>query len=1371
MLGTIQYDLTWQNFEKLHSDKRTSFENLCRSLFRRKFCTEDAILHSDPNHPGIEVVPVLSKNGQHLISFQAKYFENYIDYKQIKKSVDEIIQHYSDNSLLNVVYLYCNKDITEESSSYKKIKDSLKEAKIDIVLVTGQTILDQAAEYPTILSCYFGLDSLNEDWFKENLDVSLADLGRRYNSLFNINTEALKYLSIFLREDDAIKLINEKKKNLLCQLKDCKWRCDRKYIKEINSLIDIVKNIVDITSFNFNDSQNWKDYFKNSSQIILKNLQTELEKVYDEFKSCQKSDIDSNKLRDEINLLEKLINLPNYLSFQSKEIECINSKIIFITGEMGTGKSQLLATSAKRIMDNGQPVLLLLGQIYTSNENIEIQIMNGLIGLDQKQSFESLLAALSEKASLIKKDAVIFIDAINETRYREVWKNGINRLISKIERYENIRLVISLRTGFEELTLSEKVNFDIKSGKFAHIIHRGFINSSPQGIYDFLSYNGIPFSPEFYLKTEMTNPLFLTWFCQTYSEEENDLIDIIEKLLAQADKEASNEAGLYESVGMLKDLLNYICDIDKENIITKANLLNLPVWSMYGVTNKIAYLNAIERAGIITSYIRNKQENFYIGYNLLKDYLVANNIITHEKDKEKVREYCITKLLKINSDGIVENYGNESIFGMLSSLYAKKYNEECLDIVDLINDSWEKDILINEYLKTFAWRNTSAKYEYFLKLINKYSLKREKIGAVFIENATKEKSELNALWLSKFLNRCELNKRDYFWTIFINELNENDRIISLAYFIENGNKFNNLSKNKIFLLLVLFAWMLSSSNRILRDRISKSMIEILKNYFSLCQKLLENFKKVDDPYIIQRLYGIIFGAVMKRTEEYKEEFYELTKWVYNEIFDKEVVYPDILLRDYARLIVERFLYEYNDKALEFDILKIKPPYKSIPIPHVEEVDYSDKNFYLPGIRQLLYSMKFDISVKGLGLYGDFGRYTFQSAVSYFQNVDIKNIYYYALNFIFYELGYFKGYCFKYDDEIRESYDRHHVKKIERIGKKYQWIAMYNILARLSDFYKLELDFQEKTGKYYEGAWEPYVRDFDPTLNNKIKADKNIININLPNYTQEEFIDFNASDSDIDNWVDNDGKMFQDFPKRLIHKDESGIEWVSLYFYQDNKIKPLNHEEKSCLGFSCGEQWIWSHGSMYIVYNSKKKISEKDLLDLNFIKKDIDLDLNEVVNSYTLFSREYAWSPGYKSVFNTIEEENNKTSIKAVPASINVLWEEEYDASQEDTTSFIIPTGSIINEMGLYEKEIDGIYYCDNEIVALDLSILGNKHNELVVRKDIIDKYISKTKFKLFWVVVGEKQYFLGNGNQKWRRREGYFIYNSNKITGSISICK
>ena len=210
MLGTNQYDLTWEHFADLHADKEIAFENLCRSLFKRELCVENAILHSDPNHPGVEVAPVLSRDGKDYISFQAKYFDNTIGsngYKQIKRSAEQTIKHYKGE--LDIIYLYCNIDVTETSTSYIGIKKNLKNAGIDIILITGQTILDCVIEYPTVLSCYFGLDILDASWFQRNLQISLDNLGRRYNSLFNVNTEAQRDLSIFLREDEGIEAINE----------------------------------------------------------------------------------------------------------------------------------------------------------------------------------------------------------------------------------------------------------------------------------------------------------------------------------------------------------------------------------------------------------------------------------------------------------------------------------------------------------------------------------------------------------------------------------------------------------------------------------------------------------------------------------------------------------------------------------------------------------------------------------------------------------------------------------------------------------------------------------------------------------------------------------------------------------------------------------------------------------------------------------------------------------------------------------------------------------------------------------------------------------------------------------------------------------
>lgn len=1359
MIGANQYELTWSHFEQLHEDKKIAFENLCRSLFKKELCQKETILHSDHNHPGVEVAPVLAKDGTTKISFQAKHFDNKIKYVQIERSIDETIRYYS--GILDIIYLYCNKDIMETSASYKRIKRKLVDAGIRIELITGQTVLEQAMNYPPILSCYFGLDSLDNEWFKRNIKISLENLGKRYNSIFNIDTETQKNMSLFLREDIGVSELNAKKNDLISNIKNLRWRCNGKYNSEINFLLKKARNLENVDKKTFNKALNWKTCFENDCNEIFENLRNNLVVIEQSIHKYSYKDSAYEKLKNDELEIERILSVSSSLAFSKIETTMINCRIAIVTGEMGTGKSQLLATAAKRMIENERPALLLLGQTFIADDSIENQIIQNLEGLSFGQNFESLISVMDAKGELLGEDAVIFIDAINESTNREIWKNGINRIITTLTQYNHVKLVISLRSGYEQLTLSQSVLDKKNKGNIAEIRHTGFADESPTKIYEFLSNYEIPFSPEYYLRSEMTNPLFLTWFCNTYSGEEQGLFKLIDKVLKQADQEGSKSAGAVEAVGMLMPLIYEMLDISESGILGKRALLELPVWNIYGVSNKIGYLKAIERAGVLTSFVHEQEENYYIGYNLLEDYLKASRIVDRKQSKDKIIEYCERVLFNIDNEGNIKNYGNESVFVMVASLYAIKHEEELIEVIDKVNH-WNKERLLNEYFMSFIWRSSYITYDKFLGLINKYPVDSRTIWNVFIENSVKKKSELNALGLTKLLNRYSINRRDYIWTMDINELDENNRLVSLAYYIEAGNVLDGLNDDEAFLLLVTFSWMLSASNRNLRDRVSKAMIEILKEHFEICKQLLEMFKDVNDPYIIQRLYGIVFGAVMKRTDAKQIVFKDLAQWIYKEIFDKSMVYPDILLRDYARLIIERFIEEYPDDLEGIIIEKIKPPYQSEPIPIVKEIDYEADKYQDEGLWPLLYSMKFDLNVKGIGLYGDFGRYVFQAALSEFVDVNMENIYYYAIQYILGDLGYNPEYFAEYDKH-RNNYARHHVKKSERIGKKYQWIAMYNILARISDTHNIRSqDRNDKIGIAYEGPWKPYVRDFDPTLNTKICSKMGIPHIKLPQYGEDEFCDMDASDEVIDEWVIKDDKMFKNFPERLVNKDELGREWVSIYLDQENKLCPREAEYFGG-GYPAGEQHVWTIAAMYI--SMEATIKERDLIKTEFIKQ----NHSGMVNCCSLFAREYTWSPGYKAEFGKDGYENDESSIKYFPAAINFLWEEEYDASQENATSFVIPAGKIIQEMKLQQKKMDGVYYYGEEVVALDLSILDNDNTELVIRRDVLDEYIKRIGGQVFWTVVGEKQYFLGNMNQKWQRREGYFIYENNRITGNICV--
>ena len=78
-------DITWPQFEVCNPNTQIAFENMCRQLFNNFFFDGKALFHSDPNNPGVEILPILHKETGKYISFQAKYFSS-IDYSQIMGS-------------------------------------------------------------------------------------------------------------------------------------------------------------------------------------------------------------------------------------------------------------------------------------------------------------------------------------------------------------------------------------------------------------------------------------------------------------------------------------------------------------------------------------------------------------------------------------------------------------------------------------------------------------------------------------------------------------------------------------------------------------------------------------------------------------------------------------------------------------------------------------------------------------------------------------------------------------------------------------------------------------------------------------------------------------------------------------------------------------------------------------------------------------------------------------------------------------------------------------------------------------------------------------------------------------------------------------
>ena len=89
-------------------------------------------------------------------------------------------------------------------------------------------------------------------------------------------------------------------------------------------------------------------------------------------------------------------------------------------------------------------------------------------------------------------------------------------------------------------------------------------------------------------------------------------------------------------------------------------------------------------------------------------------------------------------------------------------------------------------------------------------------------------------------------------------------------------------------------------------------------------------------------------------------------------------------------------------------------------------------------------------------------------------------------------------------------------------------------------------------------------------------------------------------------------------------------------------------------------------------------------------------------------------------------------------------------------------------MHLRQQNEDGIYYDQNgKLAAFDTKRTQNV-NGVVIRKNILDEFLSKTKMKLVWLVDAEKEIKRKDGMcDKWSDWEAVYIYEGDSVTGKI----
>jgi hypothetical protein len=644
----------------------------------------------------------------------------------------------------------------------------------------------------------------------------------------------------------------------------------------------------------------------------------------------------------------------------------------------------------------------------------------------------------------------------------------------------------------------------------------------------------------------------------------------------------------------------------------------------------------------------------------------------------------------------------------------------------------------------------------------------------------------NAEFFHENLKRLKMPDRDATWSIAVfREFGERGSIDRLLDWALSPETKDHIEDRSILLAGITVAWLLTTSHRGLRDSATKALVRLFGSRVRLLIQLLFAFREVDDPYVSERLYAVAYGVAMRSVD--RVQLCELAQWVYDTVFKDGTPYPDVLLRDYARGVIEYAIHLQLNVSCNKDL--IRPPYRSTWPSYIPKKRTLDRLKAKEGEDRETHVARWSLYDSVMGS-GDFARYVIGTNSHYFEwspvrlnrrksgevksrnnaeerRFDLSIAQRWVFNRV-YEIGY-DPLRFGYFDANLHYYDSgRQSDKPERIGKKYQWIAWHEFLARLSDNFVFIGHPWGDRPQHYEGPWQiSYARDIDPSwIPRKTAGDPD-----APNWWSPAAYENWEQPADERAWL----QATSDIPRieSLISvKDfKYGAEWLVLESHRNFEQPHPADEER----FEARRRYLWLQLRSYLVRRAHVEdvfrwASEEDFWG-RWMPESHEL--------WKVFLGEFYWSAAFR--FHRIPYygydgwTNQARGKRQIPHPIHVtndeyLHERVYDLSIDESVHAIVPANVIAEGMELTWCGEEGKYRNRHGVVeAMDPAIHeAGPHALLVHRKAFVD-FLDKYDLAIFWTVLGEKMVVGGDYREGVGRLElsGAYRLNGNKVEGEL----
>lgn len=1133
------------------------------------------------------------------------------------------------------------------------------------------------------------------EWFESQNQKALKSLGKRYSDVINFPYYDMPFaLASFSKEDAFMPLIYDDLRDFIKSVYTATERNkDQSFggvIAKSESVLAAIKNL--------NESAD--------SYLHLKALLGDFSIALNDYYYIATKDVYYIRdLREKSSRLLSLVS-NNWIAYK-------NSKVIFVTGEAGCGKSHLIGDIVTKRVQSSSPSILLLGQHFTEASDPLTQI--GAL-LDIRCRKERLLSQLNDYGARKNTPIIIFIDAINEGAGQDYWQRFLDGLTASIEEYDFLKLVVSFR-------ISEMKNwfYDLAHDTNNTVyVHKGFQGREREAAQYMFSAFGLdqPLWPMY--GSEFTNPLFLLKYCRNHEKSGRPLLledfwKTINDYCNDVNHDLSVKFGYNDAQELVLESMQTIASM----MVARNSRWNLE------------YSDVIKELTDVAQYTRNSEGfiDLLIDEGLLRtEHYEGKTYVSY--GFERIGDYFIADCL-LDSDlkGKSFDYRMGDLSEALAVISPYKQNKELFEIVE-IEDT---DFALDAFLQSAGWRDTFLEEGRKLVEALKTNAEYEVLWNLILSRPFREDNCANGSTLYELLWGLPLAKRDEVWTVPISQRYESgQQLFDLVFWAQDASieTIAKIPQQIIWRCLETIVWSFSTTWRQLRDIATHALVALLRSHNSQIIPLLEKYYLVNDPYIQERLWASVYGTIMFLQD--KEIIFRVGEWTYQNVFVRNNVPEHVLVRDYTKNIVEYALAFGWDCNIEKSLIQI--PFQSTPLPKfptTEEINRLYKidwnsvgddrvNEYRAQSR-ILSSMATEYYSDSSRRYGDFGRYVFQSYIEDFGE-DVESLSNWAVSLIFEKYGYDPKVFANFDAHIT-NYDRSH-NDVERIGKKYQWITLYRIMALLMDKYP-DKDWTHELSDPVISA-----RTIDPSLNLAAYRPRRSTVYKVPNHMM-------TKPSDDMKWL-KDWKNMPKISKYVICRDNAGVEWINLFSYTNIIQNPTD-----VFDFDSMKRDLWVFIQGYIA-----KEQDKDIICKNIYKFGIPgRRFHENKDVYGVFAREYYWAGAYKlhiveDYFHRIEFSVDHKSFPEViiePTYLQYLQESCNDATSDTGHNMLLPNECLFKGLGLKFSDNHGAWVNEkDELIAFDNSVYTEGHSALLVRKDVLLEYLSKEGKFLFWPVLCER---------------------------------